>query len=484
MKNKVDAMELPFRLTRFLSFISLFLILVSSIGLAFFIGQTANETLLSRQKEYSKFIAENLNQQIYRRFTLPTYLAYGRIALQHPAQYTRLEEVVNASIVGQNVYKLKIYDQVKTIAFSLDKNDVGQENKAPESIESVFKSGNPLFEIEGEISHLKALFGYNLPDKSFLLHTVYPLQIADPSYSSNEENDAVLGVLELTQDITKDYETAIRFQWIILLTCVGSSFVLYAILQFFIGRAETILSERMIRTRKLEAELNQNERLASMGRVISSIAHEVRNPLGIIRSSSELLLKRSSAEDKRILSAIYDESCRLSRTVNDFLDYARPRLPKQQNVDLAKTIELVVGFLESEISNKNIIVQVNLDSELFVSGDKDLLYRAIYNVISNSIQAFDLKAQDKYIKIYGHNFNGYVNLDFQDSGSGFGAEIIDSVLDPFFTTKDNGTGLGLPIVSTILASHNGQIKLKNNDDGIGATVSFIIPSININNIED
>ncbi|WP_289395654.1 histidine kinase dimerization/phospho-acceptor domain-containing protein, partial [Parabacteroides goldsteinii] len=111
------------------------------------------------------------------------------------------------------------------------------------------------------------------------------------SESTGEPESLVTGVLEITQDITDDYDSVVRFQWLILATCLGSSTILFAMLQFFIAKAERTLAERMARNRKLEAELHQNEKLASMGRVIASIAHEIRNPLGIIRSSAELLIR-------------------------------------------------------------------------------------------------------------------------------------------------------------------------------------------------
>ena len=136
-----------------------------------------------------------------------------------------------------------------------------------------------------------------------------------------------MGALELTQDITSDYEQILLFQGVVVVTCLLSSVIMFALLLMLIQRAERVLADRMAKNRQLENELHSNEKLVSMGRVIASIAHEIRNPLGIIRSSAELLQRRMGKADagtSRILQAIYDESVRLSQTVNDFLDYARP----------------------------------------------------------------------------------------------------------------------------------------------------------------
>ncbi len=477
MSQRVNAMNLPFALTRFLSVVSLVLILASTLTLALFIGRTANKTLISRQQQYSQLVAANLNRQIFRQFTVPVFLQFGRIALQHPAQYKLLDEVIQTSIIGQQIETLRIFDQVKVIGYSLDQEELGRTDIPVNGLDSVFERKRPVFEIVSPISHWRAFFMFKLPPKSFILHTVYPLTI-DTTFQAGIQTPAdspVLGVIEITHDITQDYSTVIRFQWIILLTCIGSSLVLFAILQFFIIRAERILADRMQRTRRLESELHQNEKLASMGRVIASIAHEIRNPLGIIRSSSELLLKRTPSGDvsHRIIEAIFDESCRLSQTVNDFLDYARPRPPQRMLVDMGLVLDQACGFLESEFSRRNIRLERRRSGDLSITGDKDLLYRAIYNIISNALQAL---GENGTLTVSEQGEADEVRLVFLDSGPGFAPEVMDRVLDPFFTTKDNGTGLGLPIVNTIITSHGGRLELANHPGG-GAQVTVILPRL-------
>ena len=476
-RQRVSSIGLPFALTRFLSLVSLVLILASTLAIALFIGRAANKTLLSRQQQYSQLVAANLDRQIFRRFTAPTFLQFGRIALQHPAQYKLLDEVIQTSIVGQQIQSLRIFDQVKVIGYSLNQDEVGRTDIPVSGLDQVFDRKKPVYEILSPMSQWKAFFMFKLPPRSFLLHTVYPLSIDTPYLSAVgihlQEDDTVLGVLELTHDITQDYALIVRFQWIILLTCIGSSLVLYAILQYFIIRAERILADRMQRTRKLEAELHQNEKLASMGRVIASIAHEIRNPLGIIRSSAEFLLRRTPKEDSshRIIEAVFDESCRLSQTVNDFLDYARPRPPQQMLVDMALVLDQACGFLESEFSRHSIALVRERQGDLALLGDKDLLYRAVYNVLSNALQAM---GEHGTLQVREQGEADQVRLEFHDSGPGFPAELLARVLDPFFTTKDNGTGLGLPIVNTIVSSHGGRLELSNHPEG-GALVVMILP---------
>ncbi len=477
--------RLPFGLTRFLSWVSLVLILVSSISLAFFISNSARKTLLQRQQQYALLIANNLNQQIFRRFTMPTFLTFGRIALRQAIQYQQLDDVVQSTIPGLYLESLRIYGADQAVNYSLDQTELGRTDLTPDSVSEVMHSSVPHFETLSSIDLLSAMFRLELTPRSFSLRTLFPLTVdLGISSQSDHQESLVTGVLEITQDVTEDYATIVRFQWLLLGTCLGSSTILFALLQFFILKAERMLMERMLRTRKLEAELHQNEKLASMGRVIASIAHEIRNPLGIIRSSAELLLRRmdtgSSAAalppaekaDRRILSAIYDESCRLSRIVTDFLDYARPRTPRQNLVDVNALLSQVLGFLEDEMSRCGVEYIRHTPQNLYVRGDKDLLYRAFYNIIMNACQAI---GQDGIIRIRGQILpKGYIELSFHDSGPGFPPEALPRLLDPFFTTKDNGTGLGLPIVDTVITSHGGRLELINPESG-GAQVSIFLP---------
>ncbi len=481
--------KLPFGLTRFLSWVSLILILVSNISLAFFISNSARNTLLQRQQQYALLIASNLNQQIFRRFTLPTFLAFGRIALRQTMQYQQLDEVVQSTILGLHLESLRIYGADRVVNYSIDQTELGLTDIMPNLANKVMVSSIPYFETLSSLDLLSAMFKLELPPRSFSLRTLFPLTVdLGVSEETGLHESLVTGVLEITQDVTEDYATIVRFQWLLLGTCLGSSTILFALLQFFILKAERMLMERMVRTRKLEAELHQNEKLASMGRVIASIAHEIRNPLGIIRSSSELLLRRMGPEaspkeaaDHKILSAIYDESCRLSQIVTDFLDYARPRMPRQDIVDMNTLLSQALGFLEGEMRRVGVEYVRHTPPDLLVRGDKDLLYRAIYNIIVNACQAIE---HDGVIRIRGKVLDdGMVEIAFHDSGPGFPPEAISRLLDPFFTTKDNGTGLGLPIVNTIISSHGGRLELTNPEGG-GAQVSIFLPVASNENISD
>lgn len=472
--DKQKTTELPLRFARTLSWVSLVFILLTSLGLSVLISNTARETLLTKQEEFAKVLAENLNHQIYRRFTVPTVLAYGRIALRQPVQYDRLDQVVQSVIHGLKVERLRIYDYSRLVAYSTDTADLGRAGLAPVTVEDALQGTTPKFEILSTIPMWQAPFHVPLEEGTFVLRTLTPLR---GDTDRGDDNSApIMGVLEITQDITDDYKSVLAFQGIIVVMCLMSSVVLFTLLLILLRRAEYVLAERMAKTRVLENELHSNEKLASMGRVVSSIAHEIRNPLGIIRSSAELLLKRTDSADtstSRILRAIFDESRRLSQTVNDFLDYARPRKPHPEVVDLNILLDQAMAFLEGEMARHQVAIQRNTADNLYVLGDKDLIYRALYNIFINGQQAMDGPG---VLTICGFRLDeGTVEIDVLDSGPGFEVDILPSLLDPFFTTKDDGTGLGLPIVNSIITSHGGRLELENGPEG-GAMVRIFLPA--------
>lgn len=466
--------DLPLSYARTLSWLSLVIILCTSLGLSVLISNSAREILLTKQEDFAKLLATNLSHQIYRRFTVPTVLAYGRVALRQPAQYERLDQIVQSVIHGLQVERVRIYDFGRVVAFSTDREDLGRTGVAPPGVEEALKGSTPKFEILSTIPMWQAPFRLPLEPGTFVLRTIYPLR---GESTGDGEELPVMGVLELSQDITSDYEAVLSFQGLVVGMCMLSSVVLFTMLLLLIRRAERVLADRMAKNRALENELHSTEKLVSMGRVVASIAHEIRNPLGIIRSSAELLLRRTDSADattSRILGAIYDEACRLSQTVNDFLDYARPRQPRQEAVDVNMVLGQVMAFLEGEFGRQQVAVELDMEEGLLAVGDKDLLYRAFYNILVNSQQAMDGPG---IIQVTGRRGeNNRIELTFRDNGPGFDPDTLPSTLDPFYTTKHGGTGLGLPIVKSIITSHGGTIDLENNPEG-GATVRIGLPAV-------
>lgn len=443
-----------------------------------YIGNHARKELITKEQEFSKLLAVNLHNHIYRRFALPTILGFGHIELKLEFQFNRLDEIVKSTIHGLNVKTLRIYNGSGTVSYSTDKKEAGEKITSTD-VQKAILVEDAVFSIDAKEPYWKSFFMFGLKEGTYTLKTTYPLRIEGAPSSSGEES--LMGVLEFTRDITKDIERAVQFQQFLILITLLTSSILLIMLFFFIRRSERAIAARMEEEQRLVLELHQSEKLAGMGRVIASIAHEIRNPLGIIRSSAELLLKRGGDTDKvtsRILQAIYDEAKRLSQTVTDFLDYARPRALQKVTVSIPKVLDQALIFLEPELETRNLQIIREGVTVCQVAGDNDLLYRVFYNILANAIQAVGEKGTIR-ISILSPVFppktqGRFAQICFVDSGSGFSEEDISKVLDPFFTTKDDGTGLGLAIVNSIVQSHGGSLILSNAEEG-GAKITVLLP---------
>jgi signal transduction histidine kinase len=448
----------------------LVLILGSSFFLILVIGNYAQQTMMQKDKDFALLLAENLNHQVYQRFTLPTVLGFGRVQLKEAAQYERLDQVVRNTIHGFRVLHLRIFDQQGRISYAMQKGLLGRQNLSGKAVSESWQ-GEINFEIIKKKSPLWALFTFDLPRESYILRTTYPLRMERSL--SPEHKGAIIGVLQFTQDITGDYETITYFQLLIAVIVLGASLLLFLMLYMIIRRADRIIAERIREKERLERQLHQHEKLASMGRMLATISHEIRNPLGVIQSSAELLHQKAQSAGqlpKRLTKAIFEEAQRLSQTVNDFLDYARPKQPRIGEVDVRELLERAVEFLEPELQRKRIGIVRDLPEQVIVAGDKDLLYRALYNVLSNACEAIGEGPGTITLRWSPDKHQ----LTVVDSGPGFDATLYDKYVEPFYTSKDTGTGLGLAIVDSIVRNHDGQLYLGTAPEG-GGMVSITLP---------
>lgn len=487
-----DDKGLSLSYARTLSWLSLLIVLLVSLGLSYFISNQTRNTLMARQEGLGVLLAHNLNNQIFQRFAVPTIRDYGHISLRNEKQRDLMDRVVRSVIVGLPVSRLRVYEPSgKGVTYSTEEGEFGRMDLVPDSMQDVLREKAVTPVIQSSLEIWEFPFHWPLKPGTVQMTTLFPLRgdayllrLAAQEFLSKEgdlpahlsvSETPLMGVLEVTQDITGDYVQVLLVQVAIVVMCLLSSVIMFALLLIIIHRAESVLKLRMQKNLQLEKELQSTEKLVSMGRVVASIAHEIRNPLGIIRSTVDLLQKRTaSSSDKgtqRLLVAMHDETLRLSQTVNDFLDYARPRQPKQDPVELELVLSQITAFVESDFERSGISLTVDFAQKLWVLGDKDLLYRAFYNVLMNGRQAIQGEGS---LHVTAWAEGGKAVLAFRDSGPGFDTDIMDKLFEPFFTTKESGTGLGLPIVHSIITAHGGDVKLGNADGG-GAVVTVLLP---------
>ena len=236
------------------------------------------------------------------------------------------------------------------------------------------------------------------------------------------------------------------------------------------------LAESNRHLRQAQASLRRSERLAALGQLTAGLAHELRNPLGTIKGSAEMLMKDTVQSRPEVMTEmagyIGSEVDRMSGLVSSFLDFARPLQARSVNAELRPVVEEVVGQHSAMAAQCGVKVLVETsEAPLMFSFDPDLLKVALSNLLQNAIQA-STEGQSVSIKaaVVGDNVMIFVT----DHGHGIQKEHLETIFNPFFTTKSQGVGLGLPIVSKIVDEHHGRINVFS-EIGKGTTFEIALP---------
>ena len=215
---------------------------------------------------------------------------------------------------------------------------------------------------------------------------------------------------------------------------------------------------------RLQEQLLHAEKLASIGKLVSGVAHELNNPLTAILGHAQLLERRASDDKtKGKVKMILDEAGRASKIVRNLLTFARKHKPEQQLIDLNEVIQKTLALREYELNLSRIQVNMNLAENLpIVIGDFHQLQQVLLNLITNAEQAMLETRGEGVLTIESYCEDGRACLKVQDNGPGIPPEIGPRIFDPFFTTKSvgKGTGLGLSICYGILSEHHGKITVE------------------------
>jgi signal transduction histidine kinase len=220
--------------------------------------------------------------------------------------------------------------------------------------------------------------------------------------------------------------------------------------------------------------LSLRDRMAEIGKFSTIIAHELKNPLGIINGAVDILDKPSTAPELHatMVGYIKDEVRRLNKIIEDFLAFARPAPPQKQLCDLNDVVrKLANHFCVPEDLQKNVTLHVELGPQMQAEIDEDQIYQVLLNLANNAVQAMD---QDGSITLRTDCHEGLITLQVADTGPGIPPDMREKVFEPFFTTKTQGTGLGLAIVKKFIESHQGGISIAEAPGG-GTVFNIYLP---------
>ncbi len=234
---------------------------------------------------------------------------------------------------------------------------------------------------------------------------------------------------------------------------------------------------------KLEKQLLQADKLATVGQLAAGVAHEINNPLGNISLYAQMLLKKMTDENaKDKLVVINDEANRAAQIVKSLLDFARQSEPEFSPININKEIDKILGILNLQLKDlsihnpllKDIRITTDLGHLPLILADSGQIKQVIMNVLTNSVQSV---AKNGEIMVRTVTKEGFVEISISDNGCGIPKEDLNKIFDPFFTTKERGrgTGLGLSISYGIIKRHNGSIEVES-DIGKGTTFTIKLPA--------
>jgi two-component system NtrC family sensor kinase len=232
--------------------------------------------------------------------------------------------------------------------------------------------------------------------------------------------------------------------------------------------------------KKMDDYLSRVEKFAALGRIVSGIAHEVRNPLASIYTTVQNLENELSGNNaaREDLQNIMQEIDRVEKLIRQILNLAKP-LPLQiENVDINELLLTTIPLIEKEAKKKGIVLKTTLSDDIGHTGaDPNRLRQVILNLLINAIESITEKGRimiSTEMVVEADGQRKWMLMKFKDNGIGISPDIIDKIFDPFFTTKNVGTGLGLAVSHKIIQDHDGMIEVESQKNK-GATFSVKLP---------
>ena len=445
--------------------------------------------------------------------TIKSGTKYDMLLNQREHTYRIIETISEQ----QCIEKIRIFNKLGEIIYSTDKSEIHHMvDKKAESCFACHTEDAPLEKLT--IPERTRIFSSSNDQKS--LGIINPIYNEPSCWQSDchahDKNQTVLGVLDVTMSLNEvEQQIAANRKKILLIVIsaiIAISLLLWILVHQLVGKPV----EQLVKATKIVADgdleyqikkfkndelghlgqsfndmtsklvtaqrqLYQSDKLASLGRLTSGIAHEINNPLTGVLSYSSLLLKRNdlAAEVHEDLEVIVRETKRCRDIVRRLLDFARQEPPKKTSVNINEVIGRTVSILTNQLNLKNISTQIKIADNLPVlKADANQLQQVLINLFVNAADAIDGKGGEIHVSVDRGKLNGRecVTIEVADFGCGIPRENLTKIFDPFFTTKGKkGTGLGLAVVWGIIEKHDGKIEVQS-EVGKGTTFTLRLPT--------
>jgi signal transduction histidine kinase len=230
-----------------------------------------------------------------------------------------------------------------------------------------------------------------------------------------------------------------------------------------------------IENARLAQEMVANERLSAVGRMASTIIHDIKNPMGTLRVYAQVMKKKSGNEEAaKLADEMIHQVDRFVNMTQEILDFTRGVSSTNiQEMDFGEIMGAVLDFIEKDLSKNNVQLIRGTQFQGPIKMDQDKMVRVFYNIASN---ARDAMPQGGSLTVTTERSNGFVKIEFKDSGTGMPEEVRKRIFEPFMTYgKKHGTGLGMAIVKKVIDDHQGKIEI-DSEMGKGTTIRILLPA--------
>jgi len=227
--------------------------------------------------------------------------------------------------------------------------------------------------------------------------------------------------------------------------------------------------------KRLEAHARRTERMATLGQLAAGVAHEIRNPMAAISGSIELLRQspQASEDDRALMTIVHREVQRLNGLIGDLLDYANPRPKQTVDFDLASLLDETVQVARGDQNFADVELATDVEHPLPIHADPAKLRQVVWNLVRNAADA--ASSGGKHVRVEAKRVGKEVRVAIVDDGHGVPEHLIGRIFDPFVTTKQKGTGLGLATCHAIVTEHGGRIDVET-EAGKGTKMIVTLPA--------
>jgi len=249
--------------------------------------------------------------------------------------------------------------------------------------------------------------------------------------------------------------------------------ILYGAVQILGMAVSSTLHERMIEKQLMQKEMSKAEKLHTIGELAASIAHEIRNPLTVVKGFLQLMKKEEKGANLQYLTLVLSELDRAEVIISDYLNFAKPRLQKIEEIELGDFISGIITLIQSLAVTKGVILNDMVDENPSIVTDKDKLKQAIVNFIKNAIEA---TPQGGTVSVSIKQVGNFVYIVISDTGKGMTNDQLSRMGTIFYTTKEKGTGLGTAVSIRIIETMNGKVSYES-EPNVGTKVTIQLPIV-------